>query len=225
MSVNFNCCMFKERVMKRLNSMIMVLFIIILCAINGGCLTQKYARQNQYLLNIPSAQKYWRNEQNAPKSGKTEVLVENITAKVPYDQLHFIYRISEAQYLTDYYNSFFVAPTEQLYPALVNYCKMSRKFTPITAASSGEQKIKLHLEIEALYADYRNKSNPQAVVSVHLILMQGSGDGQGNILLDKTISSSQPLHVKDTENLIAAWSKGVTDVLTRVVQELNDVEL
>ncbi|EKE01526.1 MAG: hypothetical protein ACD_21C00107G0004 [uncultured bacterium] len=185
----------------------------LLCLPTIGCISAKYVGHQQYLLNIKALP-----EKKITKN-KRSIFVDQITAITPYDQVDFLYRISATQYLTDYYHSFLVSPTEQLEPALANYLKALGKFN-LDAAESLTPQNKLQVQISELYADYRNRACPQAVVAIHFILTKQTNT-KNDILFDQTLSAKVALKEKDTNSLLAAWSKGLQSILTRGVRALN----
>jgi|GEM_PF-3541469 len=132
---------------------------------------------------------------NATKKTRANysILIAPIDIAAPFDQQNFIYRVSTNQYLVDYYNSFMLAPARQLDSLLVNYLQTTKKFKSIVlqkeqqsfntatntsannaidATSKMTKKIILKIKILELYADYRDRNHPQAVVTLRINLIK-----------------------------------------------------
>ncbi|CAL7962826.1 ABC_trans_aux domain-containing protein [Gammaproteobacteria bacterium] len=187
----------------------------LLCLAAIGCISAKYVEQNQYLLNI----KTLPEKKTVPD--KCLVFVDHVMAITPFDQLDFLYRIKSNQYLTDYYHSFLVSPTEQLESIFTNYLKALGDFNLDTAASLTAQN-KLQTQITEFYADYRDHDHPKAVIAIHFVLTR-LVDSESVVLFDKVLHAQVALKEKDTSSLLMAWNVGLQDILTRGVRALNAV--
>lgn len=185
--------------MTKIKSITVLLSIIVLCLLTTGCLTKKYIQHNQYLLNIkaPAATKL--------HTKKSTLFVYPIVIRAPFDQLNFLYRINNNQYLTDYYNGFLTSPTQLLYPILMKYLK-SEGINVVTSMYAGNVDKKLQVEITELYADYRDRAHPTSRTSVNFLVTKQT-TGKETILLDKSFALSLPLREKSTANLLRAWEQ------------------
>ena len=196
--------------------LVRLLITSLLCLATTGCFSTKYVAQNQYLLNIKTL------PEKKAVPGQCLFSVEQVAAIAPFDQLDFLYRIKSGQYLTDYYNSFLASPTEQLKPLLTNYLMALGKFNldtvePLTTSN------KLQVQITEFYADYRDNTHPQAVISLRFNLTKWEND-KSVVLFDKVLSAKVALKEKNTISLLSAWNVGLRDIFRRGVGALNLVK-
>ena len=191
--------------------------IVGFCFSVSGCFsaaTHKYVEKKQYLLNLPLLP---TKKSAIPKQ---DIVVHPITAFAAFDQNYFLYRVSKNQYLIDYYNGFMISVTRQLDPVLISYLKHSGFMNVGIAQDSAALQNELRVQITDLYADYRDRTQPRAVAALHFILTTKK-DGKTVVLLDRTFHSIIPLKAKNTDSLLAAWSKGLQIDLTAAVWEMQ----
>lgn len=188
----------------------------LLCWLAIGCVSTRYVEHKQYLLNIKTF------PEKKAIGGKCSVYLDRITALPPFDQTDFLYRVSTNQYLTDYYHGFLVAPTDQLEPILVNYLKALGNFK-LDTVEPAIFANRLRAQIKELYADYRDRANPNAVIALRFILTKSDNDNKLIPLLDKTLYARVPLKEKTTNNLLLAWNQGWQEVLMQGVRLLNAI--
>ena len=186
----------------------------LLCLMLAGCISSKYVERKQYLFDT--------QKEAVNKTAKTyscSVFIDHVAAEPPFDQLDFLYRIKSGQYLVDYYHGFFVPPTEQLDSILGTYLDISGKFNvDVTELPTSKNKLKVKL-IE-LYADYRDRDNPRAIITLNFLLTK-LVDDKTVVLLDKALRSSVVLKEKNTDSLLRAWNVGIQDILKQAIGILN----
>jgi len=203
--------------MTHFKCMLRLLINCLLCLAIVGCISTKYVEQNQYLLSIKTL------PEKKVVQGRSLLSVEHVAAIAPFDQLDFLYRIKSGQYLTDYYHGFLVSPTEQLKPVLTNYLKALGNFDLDTTESLLTTPNKLQVQIVEFYADYRDNTHPQAVISLRFNLTKWEND-KSVVLFDKVLTAKVALKEKNTNSLLSAWNVGLRDVLRRGVGDLNLVK-
>lgn len=189
--------------MTKFKRQVQLLICCLLCLLSIGCISTKYVEQKQYLLTIKTL------PENKTKQHKISISVDHIKTIAPFEQLDFLYRINSDRYLTDYYHSFLILLSEQLEPMLINYLKALGNFNLDTAAQN-----KLQVQITEFYADYRDRTSPQAVIALRFVLTRFI-DGKPVILFDNVLRSSISLKEKNTDSLLTAWSIGLQNILKR----------
>lgn len=197
-----------------------ILQIIICCGLSiaiAGCFSSTYVKRNQYLLNPQTF------SIKQTKTHKYSVIVNSVSVTAPFNQLSFIYRVSDHQYLTDYYHTFATPLSQQFDSLLLNYSYSLGNFTPITIYNElSNADYKLQPTITYFYADYRDRDHPRAVVALNLKLFKHE-DKQIKMLMNKTFIAHIPIKVKDTENLLAAWQQGLENVTFQGIRDLNKI--
>ncbi|MDR1057322.1 MAG: hypothetical protein LBL17_01975 [Coxiellaceae bacterium] len=179
----------------------------LICSLLAGCVSTKYVEHKQYLLDVPAVQ----TGKKAQRS--YTIFVNRVEAIAPFDQLDFLYRVKSGYYLSDYYHGFLVPPSEQLDEIVSAYFRTHG--IELTASQN-----RLNIKLTEFYADYRDRNNPKAVITMRFILSKLI-DNKVVILVDKTLRSAITLKAKNTENLLYGWNKGIKDIMERLVQVLN----
>ena len=78
------------------------------------------------------------------------------------------------------------------------------------------QKYILYTKILALYADYRNKENPKAVISLRFTLTN-----EEQIVFAKTYLFRISLQKKNSSDLVQAWSEGLGKILLKLKENIS----
>ena len=200
--------------MKNINKIFFCLITLMLCFALSACITARSdIQQKKYLLEIPLAKK------TSTIKNKQRIFVNQITEVAPFDQLHFIYR-TKNQYLTDYYSAFLTPPAHQAFLALLAYLKNTTKFEPITTTEGEQPDIELQTRLTELYADYRDRDHPKAVITMRFVVVKMS-DNKRSVLFGKTLSTAVLLKAKTSDALIAGWNNGFQNILQQVAQLLT----
>jgi len=188
------------------------MLVCLLCLLLTGCFSSKYIGRRQYLFDLPES------SVKTNKSCMRDIYFDCVEVNAPFDQLNFLYRISSARYIIDYYNGFLVSPSEQLGSILESrYGNFNRDLIK----SFGPKK-KLQVKLIELYADYRNSNDPRGVIAMQFVLTKTTDDNKTKVLLDRVFSARIPLREKNTDYLIRAWSHGLQNVLDRALGSLKN---
>lgn len=180
-------------------------FLGIICVLLCGCMPTKFIDRQYYLFNVPIPCKQTINHK------KPYALLNHTTIAAAYDQLNFLYRINNNQYVTDYYHGFLVSPASQLDTISSNYFKAKASFYPLATGTAIPSKIIIQPRITEIYADYRDRNHPRAILAMQFIVR--NTDDPPRILLDKTFRTATELTAKTTECLLAAWNEDLRIIL------------
>lgn len=178
-----------------------------------GCVAVKHIDRQQYLFDIKTSPV---TKTIAPIFN---LKIHNTTAIAPADQISFLYRITANEYRTDYYHSFLIAPTQQLTTHLASFIYATKH---LRLAPDNNSKYNLYPKLTKLYADYRDTSNPKAVIATHILLTKDA-KGDRRVLLDKIYNYAIPIQKKNSESLIAAWNEGITQMLLLASRDIESV--
>jgi len=179
-----------------------------------GCFApSSYVVRNQYLLNVKTF------ASQLVKTHAHTVIINMAYVASPFNQLSFIYRVSDSQYLTDYYHNFATPLSQQFDALFLNYAHALGNFDPITIYNElNNADYKLQPTITHFYADYRDRKHPQAVVALNCKLFKY--EKKREAVMDKTFIARIPLQTKDTESLLLAWNSGLQNVMTDALREV-----
>lgn len=195
------------------------ILISLLALILSGCinLRVKNPEQRQYAFTVTCPSKVENK-----KSTKTQHILEVSTPQITsmFDSSKFVYRYSNINYTSDYYNTFFDSPSLQLHQNLINCLQMSKLFSYV-AANTYPKKSDYILKsyVKELYADYENSKLPRAVLSITFVLFDNTD--KHNILLNKTFREVIPLKQKTSDALMYAWNMALQNILDQMITDLN----
>lgn len=181
----------------------------------SGCVSlhTKYIEQKQFALNIPAAKS---------RAGKSAAIIEVYSPEVvpQFAGASFVYRVSDLNYITDYYNVFFGAPSEQLQQIITQHLQATGMFQYVAenvAPLNANYILKAY--VTELYADYRNVNAPTAVIALRFVLL-GHEDESG-VVLNKNFREVIPLQQRTPEALVTAWDVGLKKILGNFATELR----
>ncbi len=186
---------------------IVLLFVSMLLA---GCFNfaGPSAPQKKYLFDV-----------HYPKATKKQLTsdtleVESAGALQQFSSREFVYRISNTQYITDYYHIFMISAARQITDITAKYLQGKGIFKQISTSKilTDNPDYTLRTKIMALYADYRNSSHPLAVVKIRYALIDNLKT-KHPVLIDKTFSAKIPLQTKSTDALVKAWDQGLQNIM------------
>lgn len=191
------------------------ILIIISTAMLASCFSVQYPNQTKYLLHV-----------NPPKSHTTfknkkilQVLAPSIAPQ--FANTVFVYRTSDIHYQNDFYHVFFIPPSQQIQEILMQYLgNTSFIGQTIDSASPIRAHYMLHSKILALYADYRHRTHPKAIMTIQFTLLKYH-QGKMYQLMHLTFSESAPLKQKDSESLVYGWSQDLQKILQKLSTQLR----
>lgn len=193
------------------------LFLLFLLTISlTGCISLgKSPSQNRFMLNMNIAPK------TIAHPAAATLQVNTLSILPQYAGNEFVYRTSEQNYLTDYYNVFFISPDLQLTQITADYLTKKKIFAYVGNSLNllNNPTYTLNGTVMALYADYRNRMKPTADISIHFYLMRGDA----RVVLDKTYTQAVPLQAKNSTSLVNAWNVGMTNIMYNLSHDLSVV--
>lgn len=150
------------------------------------------------------------------KEGGTGTLkVRRFQISRAYEGLEFVYRASDAGVESDFYHAFFTPPATQVTEMARRWMSKSGLFKVVVdAASVAPETHLLEGHVAALYADPRGE--PKAVVELQLTLLTAAGEVRSHRSHRREIAAASAA----PEALIAAWSRGVAEILAEGEAEL-----
>ncbi len=156
----------------------------------------------------------------AAPSGAPVLAVQTLQAAPRAGSEGFLYRRSEAEYLTDAYHRWVAPPAPTLTQNLREWLAASGLFAYVTPGVGYAQPgYVLEGSVLSLYGDYRDLQAPQAVLAVELALLQDQPAGM-QLRLRRHYQETEPLPRADPEALAAGWRRAWMRVLQRLEQDL-----
>jgi cholesterol transport system auxiliary component len=138
-----------------------------------------------------------------------------------FSDASLVYRIGEVKWDSDYYNQFFITPQPMLTGIVRETISDSGLFAEVM--SKGSILTPTHFlegAVTALYGDYRDKSNPAAVVQMEFLLLDDQR-GTPSIILKKRYAANVKIKEAAPELLVEAFGEGITEILSQLQRDID----
>lgn len=192
-----------------------IMFVWLL-AISGCSSTDTYSKK-YYVLNV--------DRQTEPARTQTDYVLEvsRFTIDSAYSGSGLVYRISDSEYESDFYNEFLSSPSVMITNKTRNWLSRARLFKRVL--DPGSQIDPTHIvegNITALYGDYRNQSSPKAVIEMRLFLLKAETGDEPQPVFGKTYTSSVDIQFEDPEGLVESLAHCLRGILSTLESDLAD---
>lgn len=193
------------------------LLLFIALIIGCGGINKSYPERTYYLFEVSEP-----SNPLTPVQGTT-VEVKRFSISPGNEGKEFVYRTTEIQYLSDFYNQFFRPPSVILTEAVTQWLDQAQVFEDVLNPIS--QALPIYFiegNVVELYGDYRNQSAAKAVMKIQFYLLKTSDLGdQPNIVFGKTYESEQPIGSATPPNLMNGWNLALEDILDEFLKDLS----
>ncbi|MGB2866330.1 MAG: ABC-type transport auxiliary lipoprotein family protein [Sedimentisphaerales bacterium] len=179
-----------------------------------GCGQRSYSKRS-YILDAA----------RQPESGQAEshatLDVRRFTIDSVFADKGFVYRRSEHQYESDFYNQFLISPAIMVSEKTRHWLCRSGVFERVLVPGSRlESTHTLEANITALYADVRDKSSLRAVMELRAFLIANDPTTE-SVVLGETYKASCPLQSDTPDALVEALDKCLAEILTSLEKDLK----
>jgi ABC-type uncharacterized transport system auxiliary subunit len=195
--------------------------ILLLAFFCGGCVTLERS--------YPADKRYFMIEAQDGKSpssdGANILSVNNLYISPRYADRNFIYRTSETEYETDFYNQFLSAPATMISEEVRQALAAARLFKAVLGPSNPlPAKYVLEGSVNVLYGDFRNLRAPAAVLEIEFLL-HNEDPTQNEIVMQKRYRRSVPLSERTPEALVKGWNQALAEIIAMFVNDLDQRKL
>lgn len=204
--------------MKNLNKLFFCSFLLFISlAIGCPSVTKPYPERTFFLFEVS-------NPPNNVATVKGATLDINRFSISPSSEgREFIYRTTDLEFRTDFYNQFFRPPTTIITETVRQWLDQSGLFEDVlNPVSQAIANYSIEGNIVELFGDYRNLDSAKAVLSIQLFLLKISEDGSDpQILLSKTYTSEQAIGIASPQNLMNGWNIALENILNEFLADLK----
>lgn len=195
--------------------------VLLLALFCGACVTLERS--------YPADKRYFMIEAQdgkRPSQDGTHILsMQNLYISPRYADRNFIYRTSETEYETDFYNQFLSAPATMITEEVRQALAAARLFKVVLGPSNPlPANYVLEGSINVLYGDFRNLRAPAAVLEIEFLL-HNENPTQNEIVMQKRYRRSIPLSERTPEALVKGWNQALAEIITMFVTDLNQRKL
>ncbi len=176
-----------------------------------------YPERTYFLFEIPNTSSNLTTVQGSTLD------VNRFTISPTSDGTEFIYRTTDLEYKTDFYNQFFRPPDNIITEAVRQWLNQTGLFEDVlTPASQAIGNYTIEGNIIELYGDYRNLDSANAVLTIQFFFLNTSQDTPvPDILLSKTYRSVQPIGIASPQSLMNGWNKALQEILNEFLSDLS----
>ena len=162
-----------------------------------------------------------------PQTPKQDIilLVRPFTLSPGYHSKELTYRTDSSQYESDYYNQFIIDAGRQIGEQTRLWLTHSEIFAHVVPP--GGTMSATHLlegNITRLYGDFRDKANPQAVMSITFYLLDITSRSP-MLISSKTFDISVPITEAKAENVIEAYNEGLKQILGELELSMQKTDI
>jgi cholesterol transport system auxiliary component len=201
---------------RRVTGVLLCLVLALSALAIGGCGQATYASE-YYLLD--AVRQAPRSE--TPADATVDVQRFNIASA--FASRNMVYRLGRFQYEPDYYRQFMIAPATMITEETRRWMADSGIFRQLLPPGSQiSPSYTLQGLITGLYGDFTDKAAPTAVMRIRFFFTRHKAAGD-TVIFSQSYGAATPLADKTGQDLIDAFSKDLTDILTRLEADLQKV--
>lgn len=160
-----------------------------------------------------------RTATKAAAPRKLVLMVRRLSVSDLYNTRELVYRSPEERIDSDFYNLFFVSPSNMLTTELRRWLRESGQFEHIIEPGSiAVPDLTLEGTVNALYGDYTS-DRPAAVVEIQFFAVDES-TAENDIVFSGSYAERVPLADSSPQALVKAMTQGVEAVFTSLESDL-----
>jgi cholesterol transport system auxiliary component len=193
-------------------NVILALAPLVLGLLAAGCLSRPaLVRQSFLLPTRPAAAPATR-----PAGGV--LALSSCEVSPPFAGQALVYRIGPNAFETDPYAGFLVPPDKTLAITIRSWLARSGLFANVAEpGSSAPADQFLQVYVDELYGDLRVPGQPQAVLSLSLVLFDAK---KGNVLFQKEYSRHLPVSQNTAAAIVAGWDQSLEKIMDEFASDL-----
>jgi cholesterol transport system auxiliary component len=189
--------------------------LIVLAIVLSGCGIDPSSRHYYILDAVRRA---------APAETESEIVldVQDFTTDAAFASKKLVYRKTEFEYESDFYDEFVISPAVMLTEKTRNWLANSGLFARVLDPGSYTKPTHtLRANITALYVDVRDKKSPTAVMQIRFFLIPEQ-PAEKSISLAETYNASVDVEAKTAEAFVQGFNRCLEQILTDLEQDLRD---
>jgi cholesterol transport system auxiliary component len=188
--------------------------LIVLAIILSGCGVDPHSR-HYYILDA--------TRQAALSETHSEIILEvqRFTTDSTFASKKLVYRKTEFEYESDFYDEFLISPTAMVTEKTRMWLSQSGLFARVLDPGSYTKPTHtLQANITALYIDVRDKKSPAAVMQMRVFLTPQQ-PAEKSIILAQTYNASVDVEAQTAEAFVQALDRCLEQILTDLENDLQ----
>ncbi|MGE5294193.1 MAG: hypothetical protein ACM3VT_05140 [Solirubrobacterales bacterium] len=198
------------------NARILANMVLLLAGLSSGCAGRHPYAKHQFVLEAS------RPAESAGKKCDVALAVRNFTVDPVCDCRGMLYRKGQAEYESDFYNEFLIAPQILISTQTRNWLARSGRFrTVLEPGSLVEATHILEGNVLALYGDFRGEGVPQAVMQIRVFVVANRNSG-AEVVFSRDYQVSHRADERTAESLVTAFNRCLEQMLTDLEKDLGE---
>lgn len=179
----------------------------------------------------PVTKNYFDLDIHAPVSAAGILLAQGSTLLVKefiispeFDSHAFVYRISENEYTTDFYNEFVTYPARLISDKIKETLYASPYFSPSVTQIPKDVSYRLSGKITRLYGNLQDEKKPEAVIEIRFSLerkIQREDALAFEKIHTQTYTERKALISTEPAQIAAGWKKGLKTILESFLKDIE----
>jgi len=195
-----------------------IALLVLFCS---GCvsLERSSPERHYFVIEVPPSA-------NSPEPASDLILsVGNLRISPRYADRSFVYRTSDTSFESDFYNQFLTSPDTMISEELRKGLAAARQFKYVLGPADAQQpNYVLEGSVNALYGDFRNPSQPAAVLELEFFLYNDNSNGSG-LVAQKRYLKSVRVNERSPEALVKGWDQALQEIIAALTTDLNSMNL
>jgi cholesterol transport system auxiliary component len=207
--------------MKKKTLLISFIGQLALLSLLTGCFNfnKSYPEKRLFVLSASRGEKLSSSKLNAV------LKIQRFRVSPQFEGKGFVYRKSNLNYTSDFYNEFFISPASMIAEEVGKWLSGSGLFKYVISFSSPvEPTLELEGVISALYGDYRYTKVPNAVLEMQFFLVRNVSS-RPVIVFGETYHEETLIKGNSPDALVAGWNLALEHILTKFETNLKDLDL
>jgi cholesterol transport system auxiliary component len=209
----------KEFIVK--NRFVLILFLVIgyvsIGFISIGCLklTKDFPEKKSYLIEVPLPKK------NIGKISDVSFKLRKVSVSNKFEGKSFVYRKSDSNFESDFYNEFLVSPQSNIGEEIIRYLDNKELFHSVSGMNSRiEATHYFEADVVSLYGDYRDKKNSLAIISIQFRIFDDRM-GEYKLVHRKSYNKQIKVNPDVPDSLVSGWNQGLFSIMDSFSQDLR----
>lgn len=182
----------------------------------AGCLSRPALVRQSFLLPTPSA----AAPATRPVGGV--LALSSCEVSPPFASQALVYRIGPNAFETDPYAEFLVVPDKALAVAIRTLLARSGLFSNVAEpGSSAPADQVLEVYVDELYGDLRVPGQPQAVLSLSLVLFDAKKENGTRVIFHKEYSRHLLVGQNTAVAIVAGWDQALGEIMSEAASDLT----
>ena len=174
--------------------------------------------KNSYLMELDKTESAYNFDANKKVLG-----VDRFYISEKYKGKGFIYKVSESEFKSDYYNEFMIWPEEIIREEVYGWLKSKSVLNvDFIEELKGKADFKLGCRVEKLYVDV--SSEPESVVMEIKFVLSKKHDNGYKVVFEKTYLEREEIGSREGSFIVKAYTKSLENIINKFSSEFTKVE-